>query len=149
MNVIDRSALVPYSAAAMYALVNDVASYPQFLEGCTGAAVLFADETSMVARLDLAKAGMHYSFTTRNQLTPNERVELSLVEGPFDHFRGQWQFLALNETACKVVLHLEFEMAGRLGKLALRVLFHGVANHLVDALVKRAHVVYGRSTARG
>ena len=148
MNVIDRSALVPYSAAAMYALVNDVAAYPKFLDGCSGAAVLSADAQSMVARLDLAKAGMHYSFTTRNALTPNERIELTLVEGPFDHFRGQWQFLALSESACKVTLHLEFEMAGRLGKLALRVLFHGVANHLVDAVVKRAHAVHG-AAARG
>jgi len=143
MNVIDRSALVPYSAATMYALVNDIATYPKFLEGCVGAEVLSADEGSMVARLDLAKGGMRYSFTTRNQLLPPERIELTLVEGPFDHFRGQWQFLALSDSACKVVLHLEFEMAGRLRKLALRALFNGVANHLVDALVKRANALHG------
>ena len=127
----------------MYALVNDVASYPQFLDGCVGAEVLSADEQSMVARLDLAKGGMRYSFTTRNTMTPHSHIELALVEGPFDHFRGQWQFVALNDAACKVLLHLEFEMAGRLRKLALRALFNGVANHMVDALVKRANVRYG------
>jgi ribosome-associated toxin RatA of RatAB toxin-antitoxin module len=139
MNVIDRSALVPYPAASMYALVNDVAAYPSFLDGCVGAEVLSVDAQSMVARLDLAKGGMRYSFTTRNALMPPSRIELTLVEGPFDHFRGEWQFTALNGSACKVTLHLEFSMAGRLGKLALRALFNGVANHLVDALVKRAH----------
>ncbi len=143
MNVIDRSALVPYSAAAMYALVNDIAAYPRFLDGCVGAEVISADETMVVARLDLAKGGMRYSFTTRNRLLPPERVELTLVEGPFDHFRGHWQFTALGDAACKVALHLEFEMAGRLRKLALRALFNGVANHMVDALVKRAHALYG------
>ncbi len=142
MNVIDRSALVPYPAASMYALVNDVASYPAFLDGCVGAEVIAADAQSMVARLDLAKGGMHYSFTTRNVLAPPSRVDLTLVEGPFDHFRGQWQFTALGEGACKVALHLEFSMAGRLRKLALRVLFNGVANHMVDALVKRAHALH-------
>ena len=33
---INRSALVMFSAEQMYHLVNDVASYPQFLPGCVG-----------------------------------------------------------------------------------------------------------------
>ena len=36
MTVISRSALVMHSAQAMYDLVNDVASYPQFMDGCAG-----------------------------------------------------------------------------------------------------------------
>jgi ribosome-associated toxin RatA of RatAB toxin-antitoxin module len=142
MNVIDRSALVPYSTTAMYALVNAIEAYPQFMDGCVGARVLSETEELMEARLDLAKGALRYSFTTRNRLLPPERIELTLVEGPFDHFAGRWEFHPLGEAACKVSLHLEFAMAGRLRSFAARTLFNGVANNLVDALVRRAHSLY-------
>ena len=57
MTTIQRSALVPYSAAALYQLVNDVETYPQFMEGCVGAQVLKRTPDTMEARLDLAKGG--------------------------------------------------------------------------------------------
>lgn len=142
MTTIQRSALVPYSAAAMYDLVNDVEAYPQYMEGCVGAQVLHRDEGIMEARLDLAKGGMKYSFTTRNRLL-SDRVELTLVEGPFDQFRGEWIFHALGDTACKITFHLEFAMSSRLLNFAARKMFDGVANQMVDALVKRAHKLFG------
>ena len=68
MPVINRSALVMHSAKQMFDLVNDVASYPQFLDGCVGVDLLEQSETHMVARLHLRKAGLSYQFVTRNQL---------------------------------------------------------------------------------
>lgn len=145
MTVISRSALVRHSADAMYALVNDIESYPDYLSGCVGAEVLRREEGLMEARLDLAKAGMRYSFTTRNRLVPPHRVELSLVEGPFKRFEGYWQFQPLAERASKVTLELDFEMAGgRLLGFASKPIFHGIANEMVDALVRRANDVYGK-----
>lgn len=146
MTIIQRSALVPFAADAMYQLVNAIEAYPQFMDGCVGAKIISQDATQMDARLDLAKSGMRYSFVTRNRLFPHERIELSLVEGPFDKFNGQWTFLPLQAQASKVSLHLEFELSSRLLGFAARKIFDGIANQMVDALVKRAHVVYG---ARG
>lgn len=143
MTVIDRSALVPYPAEAMYRLVNDIEAYPQFMEGCVGATVLHSSDQEIEARLELAKGGMRYGFTTRNRLLPPNRIELSLVEGPFEHFSGHWSFQTLGVEASKVSLHLEFEMGGLLG-VGARLLFNPIANHLVDALVRRANQLYGR-----
>jgi ribosome-associated toxin RatA of RatAB toxin-antitoxin module len=143
MTIIQRSALVPYAAEAIYQLVNEIEAYPQFMDGCVGAKILARDATQMEARLDLAKGGMRYSFVTRNRLFPHDRIELELVEGPFDKFSGQWTFHALQEQASKVSLHLEFELASRLLGFAARKIFDGIANQMVDALVKRAHQVYG------
>lgn len=143
MTIIQRSALVPYAADAMYRLVNAIDAYPQFMDGCVGATILAQDETQMEARLELAKAGMRYSFVTRNRLFPPNRIELTLIEGPFDKFNGEWTFQALQEHASKVSLHLEFELSSRLLGFAARKIFDGIANQMVDALVKRAHAVYG------
>ncbi len=143
MTNIHRSALVPYSAQIMFDLVNAIETYPQFMEGCAGAAVIERSNEFIEARLDLAKAGMRYSFTTRNRLTPPERIELSLVEGPFNKFHGVWTFQPLGEHACKIALHLQFEMSGRLLNFAARKMFDSVANQMVDALVRRAHKLHG------
>ncbi len=143
MTIVQRSALVPYSAAAMFELVNAIEAYPQFMDGCSGTTILERSNDIVKARLDLAKGGMRYSFTTRNRLLPPERIEMTLVEGPFETFNGAWTFQALRENACKIALHLQFEMSGRLLNFAARKMFDGVANQMVDALVKRAHQLHG------
>ncbi|MEE4277517.1 MAG: type II toxin-antitoxin system RatA family toxin [Halieaceae bacterium] len=143
MTAIHRSALLPYSSRKLYDLVNDVESYPAFMDGCVGAEVLSVDERHMRARLDLSRGGISQSFTTINELTPGERIHLRLAEGPFDSFDGIWQFISLAPEACKVALDLEFKMRGGLLGAAASRLIDGVTTNLVGAIVRRAEVVYG------
>ena len=143
MPTIERSALVPYSDAQMYALVNDIDSYPEFVPGCRTASVLESDETSKVARLDISKAGISKSFTTRNTLEPFQRIGMELVDGPFQYLLGGWRFHALDENACKIVLKLEFEFANRLLGMAFGKIFNELQSRMVDAFVQRAQHVYG------
>ena len=142
MVTIDRSALVNFSAQQMYALVGDIEQYPQFMQGCIAAEVLSRTETEVIGRLTLGKAGIKYSFTTCNRLLPNEAMQMSLVEGPFNNFGATWRFLALTPDACKVSLHMNFDWSGGLLGSAMEKLFQYSANTLVDELVNRAHELY-------
>ena len=83
MPTIRRSALVEHSAARMFALVNDVAAYPRRFDWCEAAQVLEADESHMVARLDLGLGALRTWFTTDNTLEPPHHIDLNLVDGPF------------------------------------------------------------------
>jgi ribosome-associated toxin RatA of RatAB toxin-antitoxin module len=143
MITIERSALVPFSAEQMYELVNDVSQYPQFMHGCIAAEEVSRTPEELVGRLTLGKAGLRYSFTTRNVLTAGERMELTLVEGPFRSFSATWHFKALTADASKVSLVMHFEWAGGLLGAAMEKLFQHSANSLVDEVVNRAHKVYG------
>lgn len=143
MTTISRSALLPYSADQIFELINDVGAYPQFMDGCVGAEVLSESDDAMVARLDLSRAGVRQSFTTRNALQRPLEIKLELVDGPFESFAGRWTVLALNEQACKVSLFLSFTLNSSVLSAAARQLFNGAANSMVDAMVKRAKVVYG------
>ena len=144
MTSINRSALVNHSAQAMYQLVNDVASYPQFMDGCSAVEVIEHTEETMLARLILKKAGIEVSFTTRNSLTPFSRIEMSLQDGPFKTFKGLWLFTALSEDACKLSLDLQFEFSSPSLGRAVSGLFSGVASNLVDSLCRRADNVLER-----
>ena len=143
MNTVQRSALVMHSAQAMFDLVNDVANYPLFMEGCQSAEVLEQTEHQMVARLDLKKGGVKTSFMTRNKLQAPSVIEMSLEDGPFRRLKGVWRFKALTPQACKVSLDLEFEFNSMAVGLAASKLFSNMANELVDSLCRRADQIHG------
>ena len=139
MTVIERSALLPHTAEQVFGLVADLERYPEFLDGCVGAEIRERSEETVTATLRLSRAGISHSFTTRNKMTPPEKIELTLVDGPFDSFSGQWMFRALGEAACKTTLRLHFELTGGLADVAAAKLFDKVALDLVDAVVRRAN----------
>lgn len=138
MPVIQRSALVEHSAARMFALVNDVRAYPQRFEWCREARVLEEGPERLVARLDLGLGGFHTWFTTENHLIPPHHIEMTLRDGPFRHLHGHWQFHALDESACKVTLRLDFEPQYALLTPALQLGMQGLADRMVDDFVRAA-----------
>ena len=142
MTVINRSALVTYSAEQMFDLVNDIEQYPKFLPGCTYARIVSQTDTEMVGELCLGKAGIKQRFTTRNELDRPNTIRMSLVEGNFSSFSACWQFTPLSEDACKVTLEMQFEIAGGLIGFAAEKLVSASASGQVDAMVARAHDVY-------
>ncbi len=140
---IRRSAMVKYSPAQMFDLVNEVEAYPKRFPWCVSAAILERGTDVLVARLDLKFAGFHQSFTTRNMVNAPERLQMSLVDGPFRSLEGVWSFSALGDAGCKVAFALDFEYAGRLGGAALRLGFQGLAGRMVDDFCSEAERVYG------
>lgn len=143
MTHLTRSALLPYPAEAMFDLVNDIEAYPRYMDGCTGATVLFRDDDVIEARLELSKGGMRSALTTRNTLKRPHSIEMQLIDGPFTAFSGGWTFLALSDSACKATIDLRFTLSNALLAMAAKSLFGSVADRMVDALVKRANDVYG------
>ncbi len=142
MSQISRSVLVPFSAEQMYQLVNDVDAYPQFLPGCTGSRVLESSENQMTASVDVSRAGISKTFTTRNTLTDNQRIHMQLVDGPFHKLTGGWQFISLGDDACKVELSLDFEFTNMLVEMAFGRVFKELASSMVQAFTQRAKEVY-------
>ena len=140
---IQRSALLPYPAQALYDLVNDVARYPEFLPWCSSTKVRESTDVLMVASLEVAKAGLSQHLVTRNTLTPGQQIEMNLEEGPFTQLHGLWVFKPLGEKACKISLDLSFDYAGPIVRATLGPLFNQAANTLVDAFCQRAKQLHG------
>jgi len=145
--VVEKSALVPFSAAQMYALVSDMERYPEFLPWCSGARLISKDGEELCGEIEVSRLGVTQRFSTCNRLHPPERMELRLREGPFHSLEGAWVFSPLREDACKVQLRLEFEFSGRLIDKAFGAVFGQIANSLVDAFCTRAYEVYGGGRA--
>jgi len=144
MATVRKSALVSYSAAQMFELVDAIKDYPQFLPWCRSTTELERSEQCVEATIVIAKGALHKAFTTRNLRYPHERIELQLVDGPFRKLEGVWAFQALDEQACKVSLALDFEFSSRVLKLAVGPVFHHIADTMVESFGRRAVQLYGR-----
>ena len=141
MTIINQSALLPYSARQLFDLVNDIESYPEFMDGCIDAEILSKTAQEVTARLVLGKAGLRYTFTTCNALNTPSRMTMALVEGPFKKFSATWDFKVLNQTACKISLKMEFEFSSGLVNAAMKSLFDSTSRNLVNAICQRAELV--------
>lgn len=140
---IRRSALVSYTPAQMFDLVNDVEAYPKRFAWCAGSHVLERGHDMMVARLDLKMAGFNQSFTTRNTMDRPGRLQMSLVDGPFRSLEGLWTFTPLGEHGCKIAFALDIDYAGVLGAGAIKLGFQGLAGRMVEDFTREAKRTYG------
>jgi ribosome-associated toxin RatA of RatAB toxin-antitoxin module len=141
---VKKSALVLYSAADMYALVNDIEAYPQFLPWCRSSLHLQPHDDEVRATIEMAKGGVHKSFTTSNRMQKHKMIDIRLLEGPFKRLEGYWRFEPLRADASKVSLDMEFEFSNQLLRMAVEPVFKQIANSLVDAFCKRAVELYGK-----
>ena len=143
MTVVQKSALVKYSAQQMFDLVNDIEAYPKFLPWCSGSRIIRREDDIVEAELLIAKGGFKKAFSTRNKIDNGRSMTVSLLDGPFSFLEGTWDFVPLREDASKISLNMEFEMPGKLASLTFGAIFHQSCNTMVGSFTARAKAVYG------
>jgi ribosome-associated toxin RatA of RatAB toxin-antitoxin module len=141
--VVNKSALVKYSAQSMFELVDDIESYPEFLPWCSGSAVLVRKHDFVEATVNVSRSGFKSSFTTRNQLNNPINIKMVLIDGPFSHLEGDWDFTALREDASKISLNLDFEVSSTIASMAFGGIFNQICNTMVSSFTARAKQIYG------
>jgi ribosome-associated toxin RatA of RatAB toxin-antitoxin module len=138
MVLVERSALVGFSAERMYTLVENIEAYPEFLPWCSRTEVTLREDTRTAATMHINYRGIREKFSTENTNEPGRLIAMRLVSGPFRHLQGHWCFTPLGEQACKVEFRLEYEISSRLLARVLGPVFQHIANTFVDAFVERA-----------
>jgi ribosome-associated toxin RatA of RatAB toxin-antitoxin module len=143
LQVIERSAIVTYSTSQMYALVNDVARYPEFLPWCVGATFEDVAPDERLASLRVSRGVLHTAFTTRNTLQADAQILMRLVDGPFRFLTGRWRFEPIGDQGSRVSFRVEFEFKNALTAAAFSSVFQSLCGTIVDAFVARARQIHG------
>lgn len=143
MTVVERSVLIHHRAGRMRALVEDIASYPEFLPWCGDAKIVSSAKGATIAALTIDFHGIRQQFSTENRSDGPELIRMKLVSGPFRSLVGHWQFRALGPDASKVVLRLDYEFSNRALSAAIGPVFRQITGTLVEAFVARADSLYG------
>lgn len=138
MAEVKKLVLIEQSAPRMFELVDRVEDYPKFLPWCGGTQLIRRTDEVTVARIHISYHGITTDFSTENDKVYPRHMLIKLLDGPFRHLEGSWDFTPLGETACKIQFRLHYEFAHKLLEKALGPVFHHVANTFVDSFVKYA-----------
>jgi ribosome-associated toxin RatA of RatAB toxin-antitoxin module len=143
MAEVNRSVLVAHPAQRMFALVDAVEKYPEFLPWCGGTQLISRDARITRATIQIDYHGIRQSFSTENAKSEPQSMQIKLIEGPFKTLEGSWRFTDLGGDGCKIDLSLRYEFSSRMLEKLVGPVFGYIANNLVDAFVKRAQSIYG------
>lgn len=145
---LERAVLVPYAAAEMFDIVEQAEHYPQFLPWCTSATIHERTDEWVAARIEFSYAKLRFGFPTRNAKKRPEWLKVRSVGGPFRHFHGDWEFIALGQAGCKVRFTLSYEIADGLLDGVAAAAVEKVSRSMVDAFVARAQATLTPLDAR-
>lgn len=126
----------------IYSLVNDIRSYKEFVPWCVNSIILDGEPKQwMIAKLVFDFHGIKHGFTTKNTLKPCCAINIELVDGPFEHLAGKWQFLP-TDTGSMICLELEYKFAHAWLGSIFEPAFLQVSNLLVTSFKERADAVF-------
>lgn len=142
MPQIRKSKKLPFTPEQMFDLVADVEQYPQFLPWCAKGQLIRRDDKEIIGRITAQKGAFHKSFSTRNRFRYPNYMNIQLIEGPFKHLNGRWDFIALAEGGCEVCYQMNFEVPFFLAPVLGGLMEH-IGNTMVEAFAQRAKKIYG------
>lgn len=138
MTTVTRKVIVDHPAEAMFALVDGVEAYPQFLPWCCSVEVFGRTPTQTHARIDIDFHGLKTHVATRNRNAPPEWIHLELADGPFERLKGHWHFRPLGATGCAIELSMEYAFSSRALESVMGPVFGRIVETLVERFVERA-----------
>ena len=141
--IVRRSALVDHPAATMFDLIEAAEHYPDFLPWCAEVSIVCRDDSMVSADVKVRWRGAVFALSTRNPKRRPDHMAIHLVQGPFEHFEGEWRLTPLGDGACKVEFVLDYAFDSGLMNRVAGPLFERIANTLVDAFVHRADDLAG------
>jgi coenzyme Q-binding protein COQ10 len=135
--------VLPYRPDQLFALVADVARYPEFLPWCLAARVRSREGERLVADLIIGFKMVRERFTSYVTLDPKgRRIDVAYAEGPMKHLKNHWLFLD-HPDGCEIDFYVDFEFRSKILRKIMGALFHEAVKRMVSAFEARAADLYG------
>ncbi|MBE0554795.1 MAG: type II toxin-antitoxin system RatA family toxin [Rhodobacteraceae bacterium] len=139
---------LPYRADQMFALVADVARYPEFLPWTAAARIRSRQPVEggevMEADLVISFKVFREKFGSRVTLLPAEgRILTEYIDGPFRHLKSVWSFAERPDGGCDVGFEVDFEFRNAILAGVIGLVFNEAMQRIVRAFEARAKAMYG------
>jgi coenzyme Q-binding protein COQ10 len=136
----------------MYALVADVAAYPQFLPWCAAARLRSrtakGEAEVMEADLVISCKVFRERFGSRVTLwEADRRIDTEYLDGPFKFLKSSWTFEPAEDGGCDIDFFVDFEFKNTVLQGVIGVVFNEAMQRIVRAFEDRATELYGKSVA--
>lgn len=138
---------MPYSDEQMFALVADVARYPEFLPWVIALRVQSDSEHEAVADMIVGFKGLRESFSCRVHKERSRSVTVSYIDGPMRHLENEWHFAPLKNGGCRVDFMVDFSFRSRVFETLAGQMFDKALRKMIAAFETRAGELYGAGRA--
>jgi coenzyme Q-binding protein COQ10 len=140
--------VVPYTAAQMYALVADVASYPKFLPWNAAARIRSRAPIEggevMEADLVISFKVFRERFGSRVTLYPGaQKIDTEYLDGPFRKMKSSWSFRDRPEGGSEIEFFVDFEFRNAILQGIIGLVFNDAMQRVVRAFERRAAELHG------
>ena len=132
-----------YSDEQMFALVTDIARYPEFLPWVIALRVRSDSEHESVADMIVGFKGLRESFSCRVHKERPRIVTVSYIDGPMRHLENEWHFAPLENGGCRVDFMVDFSFRSRVFETLAGQMFDKALRKMIAAFEMRAGELYG------
>ncbi len=137
---------LPYTPEQLYALVADVARYPEFLPWCIASRITKREgDNVFYADLVIGYKMVREKFGSRVTLTEPDMVHVEYLSGPMKYLSNYWKFIREDDGSCTIDFFVDFEFKNKILQNLIGVFFNEVVQRMVGAFETRAKELYGES----
>ncbi len=140
--------VLAYTPEQLFDLVADIERYPEFLPWCRGARIRERQPRLIVADLIIGFKMFRERFTSRVELNPPRRIDVTYAEGPFRYLNNHWIFDKV-AGGCRIDFFVDFEFKSRVLQKVMELLFGEAVRRMVAAFEARARDLYGPRLSTG
>lgn len=139
---INKTAIVPYQPSAIFALVTDIPNYPKYLPWCKRAEIQSQSGNEVIGAVYIEYLKIRTHFITKNINTAPTKIEMTLVDGPFKHLSGTWEFTPLGPNGCKISFNLKYQFSNHLLEKLIGPVFGYISKNIMDHFIQEANKRY-------
>ena len=141
---------LPYTPEQMFAMVADVARYPEFLPWVSAMRIRSDSEAETVADMIVGFGALRETFTSRVEKVRPTRIHVDYLDGPLKYLRNEWGFRSNGASGCQVDFAVDFAFKGRVFEMLAGQVFDRALRKMIGAFEARAAKLYaGSSVAPG
>ncbi|MBX9880810.1 MAG: type II toxin-antitoxin system RatA family toxin [Sphingomonas sp.] len=134
---------LPYAPEQMYAMVADVARYPDFLPWVSAIRVRSDNPTLMVADMVVGFKGLRETFTSRVTKQAPSKIHVDYLDGPLKYLNNDWGFRDDGQGGCLVDFSVDFAFKNRVFEMIAGQVFDRALKKMIGAFEARAATLYG------
>lgn len=133
--------ILPYPPAVIYAIVADVERYPEFLPWVLDARIITQTDQGFLADLTVGYKFYQETYQSEVILTPNERIEVRYIKGPFKHLHNHWDFTPASPNGVEIHFFIDFEFNSSFFQRMIQTVFTQAATKMITAFEDRARIL--------
>lgn len=132
---------LPYPTETLYTIIADVKRYPEFLPWILDADIIKKNEQGFLADLTVGYKLFQDTYRSQVILSPNKRIEIQYIQGPFKHLHNHWNFTPVSSNSVDIDFFIDFEFQSSLFQTMIQSVFTQAVQKMISAFEERAKIL--------